>query len=151
MLAYLNQVGGESDNLMFGADGFAHMSVEDEQAYIGAVSGKSVMLVGYIGGELASVASLKGMSGRAAHRAVLAISVRQRFWHRGVGTQMMNRLIEHARAVGIDVIELEVRSDNASAINLYQKMGFERIGCYRNFFRIGDRDYDADLMNLYLK
>ena len=151
MLAYLNQVGGESDNLMFGADGFAHMSVEEEQAYIGAVSGKSVMLVGYIGGELASVASLKGMSGRAAHRAVLAISVRQRFWHRGVGTQMMNRLIEHARAVGIDVIELEVRSDNASAINLYQKMGFERIGCYRNFFRIGDWDYDADLMNLYLK
>ena len=151
MLTYLNQVGGESDNLMFGADGFAHMTVEDEQAYIGAVSGKSVMLVGYIGGELASVASLKGMRGRASHRAALAISVRQKFWHRGVGTQMMNRLIEHARAEGIDVIELEVRSDNASAINLYQKMGFERIGRYRNFFRIAGKDYDADLMNLYLK
>ncbi len=151
MLAYLNRVGGESDNLMFGADGFAHMTVEDEQAYIGAVSGKSVMLVGYIGAELASVASLKGMHGRASHRAALAISVRQKFWHRGVGTQMMNRLIEHARAGGIEVIELEVRSDNASAINLYQKMGFERIGTYRSFFRIGDQEYDADLMNLYLK
>ena len=106
---------------------------------------------GYIGAELASVAALKGMHGRASHRAALAISVRQKFWHRGVGTQMMNRLIEHARAGGIEVIELEVRSDNASAINLYQKMGFERIGTYRSFFRIGDQEYDADLMNLYLK
>lgn len=63
---------------------------------------------------------------------------------------MVSRLIEHARQSGISVIELEVRSDNVSAISLCQKMGFERIGVYPKFFRIDGRDYDADLMNLYL-
>jgi len=43
-----------------------------------------------------------------------------------------------------------VRSDNASALSLYEKLGFERIGTYRRFFRIGETDYDAELLNLYL-
>ena len=63
---------------------------------------------------------------------------------------MVNHLIDHARQGGVSVIELEVRSDNVSAISLCQKMGFERIGVYPKFFRIDGRDYDADLMNLYL-
>ena len=87
---------------------------------------------------------------RARHRASLSVTVRKKYWHRGIGTQMVSRLIEHARQGGISVIELEVRSDNVSAISLCQKMGFERIGVYPKFFRINGRDYDADLMNLYL-
>ena len=76
--------------------------------------------------------------------------MRKKYWHRGIGTQMVNHLIAHARQGGVSVIELEVRSDNVSAISLCQKMGFERIGVYPKFFRIDGRDYDADLMNLYL-
>ena len=48
------------------------------------------------------------------------------------------------------MIETHVRSDNASAISLYEKLGFERIGTYRRFVRIGEVDYDAELMTLYL-
>lgn len=152
ILDYLNMIGGESDNLAFGADGFSHMSEEQECAYIASMTGKSVMLLGFIGGEMAAIASLEGKNReRAAHRGNLVITVRQKFWHRGVGTQMMNRLVEHARQQGITVIETHVRSDNASALSLYEKLGFERIGTYRRFFRIGEKDYDAELMNLYLE
>ena len=63
---------------------------------------------------------------------------------------MLNQLLDHARKQDISVIETHVRADNASAISLYEKMGFERIGTYRRFFRIGEKDYDAELMNLYL-
>ena len=151
VLECLNRVGGESDNLMFGEDGFNHLSIEDERAYIESMQGRSALLLGFIGGELAAIASLEGKTReRAAHRSNLAITVRQKFWHRGVGTQMMNRLIEHAKGVGISVIETHVRSDNTSALSLYEKLGFERIGTYKRFFRIGDTDYDADLLNLYL-
>ena len=152
ILSFLNLAGGESDNLMFGADGFAHLSEEREAAYIAAMStGKNALMLGFIGGELASIASLEGRAReRAAHRAGLVITVRQKFWHRGVGTEMMKKLLEHARAQQISVIETHVRSDNASAISLYEKLGFERIGTYRRFFRIGEVDYDAELMNLYL-
>ena len=152
ILECLNLAGGESDNLMFGADGFAHLSEEREAAYIAAMgSGKNALLLGFIGTELAVIASLEAHAReRAAHRAGLVITVRQKFWHRGIGTEMMKKLIEHAKKEGISVIETHVRSDNASALSLYEKLGFERIGTYRRFFRIGETDYDADLMNLYL-
>jgi len=151
ILDYLNMIGGESDNLAFGADGFSHMSEEQECAYIASMTGRSAMLLGFIGGEMAAIASLEGKNReRAAHRGNLVITVRQKFWHRGIGTQMMNKLVEHAKAQGITVIETHVRSDNASALSLYEKLGFERIGTYRRFFRIGETDYDAELLNLYL-
>ncbi len=149
-LAYLAQIAGESDNLSFGAEGL-DMNVEQERGYIEGITGRSLLLLGFIGDELAAMGALKCMRReRAQHRASLSVTVRKKYWHRGIGTQMVNHLIEHARQGGISVIELEVRSDNVSAISLCQKMGFERIGVYPKFFRINGRDYDADLMNLYL-
>ena len=151
ILSCLNRIGGESDNLMFGADGFAHLTPDQEREYILSMTGTSVLLLGFIGDELAAIASLEGKAReRAAHRASLAITVRQKYWHRGIGTQMMNKLIEHARASGVAVIETHVRADNISALALYEKLGFEHIGTYRRFFRIGGQDYDAELLNLYL-
>ncbi len=152
ILDFLNQAGGESDNLMFGADGFAHLSEEKEAMYIAGINmSKSALLLGFIGGELAAVASLEGKTReRAAHRASLVITVRQKFWHRGIGTEMMKKLIDHANEKGISVIETHVRADNASALSLYEKLGFEHIGTYRRFFHIDGRDYDAELLNLYL-
>ena len=151
VLECLNRVGGESDNLMFGENGFDHLTIEEERAYIESMQGRSALLLGFIGDELAAIASLEGKTReRAAHRSNLAITVRQKFWHRGIGTQMMNKLVEHAKKEGISVIETHVRADNASALSLYEKMGFERIGTYKRFFRIGDTDYDAELLNLYL-
>ena len=149
-LSYLAQIAGESDNLSFGAEGL-DMNVEQERGYIEGITGRSLLLLGFIGDELAAMGALKCMRReRARHRASLSVTVRKKYWHRGIGTQMVSRLIEHARQGGISVIELEVRSDNVSAISLCQKMGFERIGVYPKFFRINGRDYDADLMNLYL-
>ena len=151
ILSYLNMIGGESDNLAFGADGFSHMSEEQECAYIASMTGRSALLLGFIGDEIAAIASLEGKNReRAAHRANLVITVRQKFWHRGIGTQMMNKLLEHAREQGITVIETHVRADNNVALSLYEKLGFERIGTYRRFFRIDEQDYDAELLNLYL-
>ena len=119
--------------------------------YAPAMTGTSTLLLGFMGDELAAIASLEGKAReRAAHRANLAITVRQKYWHRGIGTEMMKKLIEHAKAANIAVIETHVRADNASALSLYEKIGFERIGTYRRFFRIGDTDYDAELLNLYL-
>ena len=58
--------------------------------------------------------------------------------------------LELARAQGLEIIELEVRSDNPRAIRLYEKFGFVRIGHYPGFFKIGGEYFDCELMNLYL-
>ncbi|MBQ8149404.1 MAG: GNAT family N-acetyltransferase [Clostridia bacterium] len=151
LLVYLNQIGGESDNLTFGADAFDTMTVESEKEYIQSIGEKSVMLVGTMGGEIATLAAMKvPAKERLSHRAGLSLSVKKKYWHRGIGTQMLGKLIDHAKQNGIEVLEVQLRSDHTAAIALCNKWGFETIGTFRRFLRIDGVDYDAVLMNLYL-
>ena len=57
-------------------------------------------------------------------------------------------MINFAKDTGIEILYLEVRCDNHRAVSLYEKFGFEKIGTYKNFFKIGDEYYDAYLMTL---
>ena len=63
ILAYLNQVGGESDNLLFGKDGM-QMPVEAEEEFIESTNGckTSVLLVGLVENEVACVGSISASS-----------------------------------------------------------------------------------------
>lgn len=153
ILAYMNQIGGESDNLLFGA-GEITVSAEQEAAFIQAINGTagSVMLVGIMEEAIVSIVTLQRYSrSRVAHRANLAISVRKDHWNQGIGTKMMQALIDFAKAAGLTVLELEVRTDNDAAIRLYEKMGFHTFGAYPRFVQINGVYYDANYMTLQLE
>ena len=63
----------------------------------------------------------------------------------------MEKIIEFAKNVArADIISLEVRSDNARAIHLYQKFGFEKFGTFKGYMKIRGEFVDFDFMNLYL-
>ena len=152
LLEYMKQVGSESGNLSFGAEGLS-FSVEQEAAILESIcqNPRSIMLLAFDGSEVVGNASIHGSSRpRFSHRYELAITVRKSHWGRGIGTALMERLIAFAREIGAEVISLEVRSDNDRAIALYKKFGFEKFGTYRKFFKFEDNYYDADYMNLYL-
>ncbi len=153
LIEYLNIIGGESDNLLFGRGEF-QISVKDEEDYIDniAASKVSVLLVGKIANEIVSVACLDAPNRqRIAHQADISVSVKQKYWNIGVATNMINELILRARQNGITkVLHLGVKADNENAILLYEKLGFKKIGEYKKFFKIGDKFYDEILMNLYL-
>lgn len=51
---------------------------------------------------------------------------------------------------GFEQLNLEVRSDNARAIRLYEKYGFRKLCTFPDFFRIHGESIDFDLMNLEL-
>ena len=87
---------------------------------------------------------------RYSHRAELSITVLRDYWGSGIGSELMRRLIDFSRSVGIEIISLEVRADNERAKALYKKFGFETIGVYKRFFKINNKYYDAEYMNLYL-
>ena len=63
VISYLNRVGGESDNLLFGQDGFP-MPVEREAVFLSRQQQeeKSLMLVGFVGEELVCVASCDALT-----------------------------------------------------------------------------------------
>lgn len=153
IIEYLNIVGGESDNLLFGANGF-HMSVEAEENIIDNLSNSktSALFVGKIEDEIVCVGSIMApQKARIAHQADLAISVKKKYWHIGIGSQIINTMINFAKENGqTEILHLGVKSDNTNAQNLYRNMGFIEIGKYEKFFKINGEYFDEILMNLYL-
>ena len=76
--------------------------------------------------------------------------IKKEYWNRGIGTEMLKRIIEQAKKMKIRVIELEVISDNARGINLYHKMGFTDIGTYKDYFYVNGMFKDAIVMQKIL-
>ena len=57
----------------------------------------------------------------------------------GIALAMVTDAIERLRSEGVERIELIVESDNAPALRFYKKLGFEREGTLRKFYkRAGD-------------
>ncbi len=152
MIAYTKRVGGETDNLTFGANGFP-VTVEGEQNILAAMHDdpKSVMLGVWRGSEMVADGSIHSMPRRMSHRAELGITVVKDEWNKGIGSMLLEKLIEFAKSAGIEIINLEVRSDNASAVHLYEKFGFKHIGTSPAFFKIDDEYYDFEIMYLDLR
>lgn len=71
---------------------------------------------------------------------------------KGIGTQLMERIIEWAKQSGtVEKIELNVRASNTRAIALYKKMGFFEEGCLKRRVKTGDRYIDDIVMSLHIK
>jgi RimJ/RimL family protein N-acetyltransferase len=153
MLEYLNIIGGESDNLLFGKDGF-HLTVEQEREYLRntKVDPNTLMLLGFIEDKLVSVAQISSSTRqRIAHNSEISVSVKKEYWHMGIGKAQMDELIAYAKNGGkIRNISLGVRDVNEHAIELYEKCGFQKVGVHKNYFNIDGKFYDEILMDLYL-
>ena len=152
LLDYLRRIGGESDNLSFGAEGLP-FTVEQEADFIRSHQGesKSILLVVKDGDVIVGNGSLDVLPRRMSHRAELGISVIRDYWGKGIGSMLMNEMIAHAQKVGLDGISLEVRTDNTRAISLYRKFGFEKIATYPGYMKIDDTLADMDMMYLKLQ
>lgn len=153
MITYLNQVGGESDNLLFGADGF-HFTVEQEENFVNqaAEDKETLMLLGLIEEEIVSIAHIGGAKRkRIAHNSDLGISVKKSHWGLGIGKAVMEELIQFGRTSDvIQIISLGVKKSNTNAIALYTKLGFEEIGRHKRFFNVNGEYDDEILMDLHL-
>lgn len=55
---------------------------------------------------------------------ITSVSVLREWMHEGIANALVTQFIEHARAVGMRQISLEVAKDNIPAITLYKKNGF---------------------------
>ena len=152
LLEYLKQVGGETDNLTFGAAGIS-FTVEEEAALLEriAASPDSRFFLALDGDRIVGNACVDGMrNARLRHRRNLAITVLRDYWGRGIGTELMGRMLAFARESGAELVSLEVRSDNERAKALYRKFGFVSFGTFPKFFKIDGEFFDVDCMTLEL-
>ena len=95
-----------------------------------------VLIVAERGGEVVGSAGMHpcGTSPRRRHAMSIGISVPPEAQGQGVGTALMRALCDYAdRWIGILRLELSVYVDNARAIALYRRFGFEIEGRYRGY------------------
>ncbi len=131
ILAYLSQVGGETDNLTFGTEG-PGVTVDEEREYLAAVAraDNSLAIVATIGAELIGGLTLDGgRRPRLRHAGEFGISVAQAYAGLGIGRAMIECMIAWAEGTGVvRKINLKVRVDNVGAIRLYERMGWVQEG-----------------------
>ena len=151
LLQYLKQIGEETDNLSFGAEGMP-FSTESEAAYIRRIenSKDEIMLVAKENGKIVGTANLSRFPRRMNHRGDFSISVLKQYWNKGIGTQLLLETIRFAKQNSFKVIDLQVRSDNLSAIHLYENFGFKKIGTHPSFFTIDNEEIPFDYMCLMI-
>ncbi|MEE1224991.1 MAG: ribosomal protein S18-alanine N-acetyltransferase [Clostridia bacterium] len=66
----------------------------------------------------------------------------------GVGSMLIEAVLERAKQLNIDIMTLEVRQSNYKAQGLYKKYGFEVIGTRKRYY--SDNNEDALIMTKQL-
>ncbi len=153
LLAYINQIAGESENVTFGPGEF-EMSVEDERTYLQQIiaSPSSLYLIAEIEDEIAGTLSFTtGKRPRMHHAGEFGISVLRKYWNLGIGSHLLTYLIAWARHNDtIRKINLRVRVDNLPAIHVYESHGFVQEGRNTREFYLHGQFVDTYLMGLQL-
>lgn len=153
LLEYLKAVGGETDNLTFGAAGIP-FTLEQERRYLESLQTDpcNSLLLALDGDRIVGSCSLSGSrSSRLCHWRELGITVRRAYWGLGIGTEFIRRMIDAALDENVERLNLSVRTDNLRAKALYSRMGFVRCGAWPDYFKVDGRSYDVELMSLDLK
>ena len=153
LIIHVNSVGGESDYLTLGPGEF-ELTEREEAEFLRAcrVSENQVYLLALVGDEIVGTLNFSaGHRSRVRHSGELGMSVRKAYWGLGVGSSLLDTLLDWARQTGtIKKINLRVRADNHRAILLYERKGFVREGIIRKEILLDGAYYDLEWMGLVL-
>jgi phosphinothricin acetyltransferase len=124
----------------------------ERRDWMAARGDRHPVLVGEIDGGIAGWASLNRFNPRPAYDHVADLSVYvERAWRgRGVGRVLLAALIERARTIGYHKLVLAAFPDNTAGMALYARLGFTRVGVYREQGRLDDRWVDVVVMERLL-
>jgi ribosomal-protein-alanine N-acetyltransferase len=71
---------------------------------------------------------------------IMTIGVDPSVQRHGVGRQLLTALIERSRKLKAEAVLLEVRVDNAPAIEMYADFGFQVLGVRKRYYQPEDKD-----------
>ena len=103
-------------------------------------------LVAEDAGKIAGYVGVHNICGEAE---ITMICVDEKMRGRGIGSTLLEKLIENEVTEGINIINLEVRESNSNAISMYKKFGFVKNGLRINYYEAPKEN--AVLMSLNLK
>ena len=142
LLELLRRVTEETDFLMRYPEEAGEITPEQEKAFIEDVNGHAhnAMVLCVVEGRVVGSCSISTSHRiELRHRAGIGISVLRDFWGQGIGTALLETVIEAARRnPNLLQIELEFIEGNHRARRLYEKMGFRIVGLHPNAIQLKD-------------
>ena len=107
-------------------------------------SERDLMIIAEVDGEVMGNCSFGavGKKMKIRHRCAMGIALYEKAWGLGIGTALLELLIESAKEYGYEQMELEVVARNERAIALYENLGFEKYGVVPNAMKYKDGTYD---------
>ncbi len=113
---------------------------------------KVMPLVAVVNNHFVGCATLHFKEGPYRHRAEVRIYLGKEFRQRGVGSRMLQGMIEIARRRGLSFIEVEIVSDRANLIKSFHNLGFETASVIEDYWQMPDGDVrDVNYMVLKLR
>lgn len=79
---------------------------------------------------------------------ILNLAVHPQWRRRGVGSRLLEYVVDFSRAKGVEEISLEVRRSNYRAISVYRRFHFQPLGIRPRYYQ--DTGEDAIIMGLRL-
>ena len=145
LIDHVNRVAGESDYLSLGA-GELGLTEAEEADFLARchAADNHIYLVALV--EDVIVGNLNFSGGRrprVRHSGELGMSVFKAYWGQGVGSLLLDTLLEWAEHSGVVTkINLRVRADNHRAVALYERKGFVVEGRLTKEMFVDGRYYD---------
>lgn len=153
LIEYVNEVAGESDFLTFGAGEFKK-TIEEEQKILTKhyESKNQIFLIAEIDEKIVGLLNVNASKKeRLKHIGEIGISVRKNHWDKGIGSTLIETMLEWAKSSQIiRKINLTVQTNNKVAIALYKKFGFETEGTLKRDAFINRKFYDAYTMGILI-
>jgi RimJ/RimL family protein N-acetyltransferase len=109
-------------------------------------------LIAVVGDRIVGEATLHFKEGSARHRGEVRCFLSKDFRRRGLGTKMMQALIDMAKKKSLYLLEVQIVRDLANDIKAMQKVGFESCCTLDDYYMLPDGELrDVVIMLLHLR
>jgi ribosomal protein S18 acetylase RimI-like enzyme len=125
-----------------------NITVDHEIEYMKSTA---LFLLAEIDGKIVGSATLdRSDLKKLSHNVTFGITILKEYCGLGIGSILMEKVIELTKAEGIEKIELEVFENNLSAIKLYNKFGFFEEGRRKKMIKTEEGYLDMIIMGRFI-
>lgn len=130
------------------------VSVESQSRFLQMIENDpdNFMLAAYIDGRMVGNAGITRVRDnlKYRHRANFGISLQEEVCGLGLGTIMLQEILNIVKKSAFEQLELTVFADNVRAIRLYEKVGFIKVGVLPRAYRLKDGSYHDEVQMMYM-
>src|SRR3989339_876493 len=151
VLTYINELIAEDTYIIMSGEPVTEL---EENSYLTTllkeiIQKQAVAFYVFDGEKLIANGQIKKRPRRLSHIGDFGITVAKEYRQDGVGSQLMTMLLKEAKTIGVNIVTLEVFSNNERACHVYQKMGFTEFGVLST--SVVHRGETINLIQMYKK